>query len=150
MNKGNNHVIYANEESTLDTINLKAGSGHTVKLSSGYNMIDVSAKNVTISETSGTTTEAITVNWSDTIGVLRINTVKDSGENTMDTLSIKGIKASAFAFSKSSASDTLILSSGNSRIEISGWSSNQAFGSNGILFDGARMGYEAVSAKAGF
>ena len=148
VNAGNKHKIYGGLGS--DTITIKGGSGHTVKLSSGHEMINVSARNVTISETSETTTEAITVNWSDTIGVLRINTVEDNGENIMDTLSIKGLKAGAVDFSKSATSDTLILRSGNSRIEINGWASNQAFGTNGILFDGTRLGYEEVSKKAGF
>ena len=82
--------------------------------------------------------------------VLRINTMKDSEDNTMDTLTIKGIKSAAFTFSKNAASDTLVLSSGNSRIEIKGWSENQAFSSNGILFDDKRLTFEDVSKKAGF
>ena len=63
LNKGNSHTVYTGEDS-IDMNSLNGGAGQTVKLSAGFNMVNVSAINVAIDETSGTATEEILVNWS--------------------------------------------------------------------------------------
>ena len=107
-------------------------------------------KYVTLKQNSTDAVDKITVQWSEDIGVLNIDTRSNSSNLYTDYLTIKNANSTDFTFNKSSSN--LVISSiidPGCGIKISYWNSRQAF-SNGITFDDGTVSFAEINQKAGF
>ncbi len=174
VNNCNNALVYGSPEGDTITVNnsqnaevnCKHGndtikltgdcSGTVVGLGDGINQVTVAGKNVTLnqwmnnyygSESDGK--DRITVNWSDNIGKLTINTVYPQSDAGIDVLTINNAVRSDFKFVKTSYWDLSIKGNNGCSIEIPGWYSTGTF-KNGITVGGTLVSYEDINAEAGF
>ena len=146
----------ANSGDGNDIIQITGGNGHTVHLGEGTNDITVSAENVTLIQKSTNAIDDITVQWSDNIGVLRINTINNTSGLYEDYLTITGAKSTDFTFEgtylrgRSYTGQGLSLISETDPgcgIEIGNWKKNQVF--SGITFDDKTLSFASINQKAG-